>query len=151
MTKRKATTASKAARSPKIAAKAQRASPVIRLRSAAADPIKLPPKDYNGPKQEAPIVESAATALQDSLKQTTELESTKGFDFSSAMATARAYQAKPLEMVQANMQFALEFAQKLAAIRSPVDLLRVLEETTNERIAMFRKYSNEMVELSMKR
>jgi hypothetical protein len=67
------------------------------------------------------------------------------------MATARAYQAKPLEMVQANMQFALEFAQKLAAIRSPVDLLRVLEETTNERIAMFRKYSNEMVELSMKR
>ena len=151
MTKRKATTASKPARSPKIAAKAQRASPVIRLRSAAADSIKSPPKDYNDPKQEAPIVESPAAALQDSLKQTTEPELTKGFDFSAATATAWAYQAKPLEMAQANMQFALEFAQKFAEIRSPVELLRVLEETTNERIAMFRKYSNDMVELSMKR
>ena len=149
MTKRKATKASKPARSPKIAAKAQRASPVIRLRSAAADSIS--PKDYNDPKQEAPIVESPAAALQDSLKQTTEPELTKGFDFSSATATAWAYQAKPLEMAQANMQFALEFAQKFAAIRSPVELFRVLEETTNERIALFRKYSNEMVELSMKR
>jgi hypothetical protein len=32
-----------------------------------------------------------------------------------------------------------------------MELLRVIEEVTNERIAMFRKYSNEMVELSLKR
>jgi hypothetical protein len=158
MTKRKATTASKPARSPRIAAKAQRANPVIirspkpsRLRSVAADPIKSSPKDHNDPKQEAPIVESPATTLQDSLKQTTESELKKGFDFFSATATARAYQAKLLEMAQANMQFALEFVQRLAAIRSPVELLHVIEELTNKRIAMFRKYSNEMVELSMKR
>ena len=157
MAKRKATT-SKPARSPRIAARAQRANPVIirspkpsRLRSVAADPIKSSPKDHTDPKQETPIVESPATALQDSLKETRESELRKGFDFSSATATARAYQAKLLEIAQANMQFALEFTQNLAAIRSPVELLRALEELTNERIAMFRKYSHEMVEISMKR
>jgi hypothetical protein len=82
------------------------------------------------PKQETPIVR---------------------FNLSSATATARAYQAKLLEMAQANMQFALEFGPRLASVRSPVELLRVIEELTKERIAMFRKYSNEMVQLSMQR
>jgi hypothetical protein len=67
------------------------------------------------------------------------------------LATARAYQAKLLEMAQANLQFALESGPKLASVRSPVELLRVLEELTKERIAMFRKYSNEMVLPSMPR
>jgi len=49
------------------------------------------------------------------------------------------------------MQFALEFAQRLTAVRSPVELLRVIEELTTKRIAMFRKYSKELVELSTKR
>ena len=78
-------------------------------------------------------------------------DSNKGFDFSSATANVRAYQAKLLEMAQANMQFALEFAQRLATVRSPVEILRVIEEFTGKRIAMFRKYSKEMVELSTKR
>ena len=156
MTKRKATTASKPARSLKITAKAQRAKSAIirgpkpsRVRSVAANSIKSSPKDHNDSKQEAAIIEIAATALQDPLQQKPELK--KGFDFSSATATAQAYQAKLLEMAQANMQFALEFAQRLAAVRSPVQLLHVIEELTTKRIAMFRKYSSEMIELSMKR
>jgi hypothetical protein len=60
-------------------------------------------------------------------------------------------QAKLLEMAQANMQFAFEFAQRLATVRSPVDILRVIEEFTSKRMAMFRRYSKEMVELSTKR
>src|SRR6478752_4204990 len=81
MTKRKPATASKHAHGTKIAA--QRANQAIikspkpsRLRSVAADPIKSSPKDHNKQealivaKQEAPIVESPATVLQDSLKQT---------------------------------------------------------------------------------
>jgi hypothetical protein len=54
-------------------------------------------------------------------------------------------------MAQANMQFAFEFAQRLATVRSPVDILRVIEEFTSKRIAMFQKHSKEMVELSTKR
>jgi hypothetical protein len=54
-------------------------------------------------------------------------------------------------MAQANLQFAFESGPKLASVRSPVELLRVLEELTKERIAMFRRYSNEMVLLSMPR
>ena len=54
-------------------------------------------------------------------------------------------------MAQANMQLAFEFAQRLATIRSPVELLNVIAEFTSKRIAMFGKYSKEMVELSAKR
>jgi len=157
MSKRKPATASKHAHSPKIAA--QRANQAIirspkdnRLRSVAARSTEFPPMRHNDSKQEAPLVENPATALQDDCKQTMrDNDSKKGFDFSSATANVRAYQAKLLEMAQANMQFALEFAQRLATVRSPVEILRVIEEFTGKRIAMFRKYSKEMVELSTKR
>jgi hypothetical protein len=150
MSKRKPATASKHAHSPKIAAKAHRANQAIvrspkhsRLRSVAAE---------SSPKQEAPLVESPAAALQDDFKQTMrDNDSNKGFDFSSATASVRAYQAKLVEMAQANMQFALEFAQRLATIRSPLEFLRVIEELTSKRMAMFQKYSKEMVDLSTKR
>ena len=75
----------------------------------------------------------------------------KGFDLSSATANVRAYQAKLLEMAQANMTFALEFSQRLAAIRSPVEFLTVIAEFTSKRIAMFGKYTKEMADLSTKR
>ena len=136
MTKRKAKTTAKPSR--RIAARAQRANRSVirspkpsRLRSLAASPLhEISPKGHIEPKLETPLVR---------------------FDFSSATATARAYQAKVLEMAQANMQFALEFGPRLASVRSPVELLRVLEDVTKERITMFRKYSNEMVQLSMPR
>jgi len=98
---------------------------------------------------QAAIVETAATVFQDSLKQKPELKN--GFEISSATTTVRAYQAKLLEMAQANMQLALEFAQMLVAVRSPVQFLHIIGELTTKRIAMFRKYSSEMIELSMKR
>jgi hypothetical protein len=72
------------------------------------------------------------TALRDN-------DSKKGFDFSSATANVRAYQAKLLEMAQANMQFSFEFAQRLATIRSPVEIPSVIAEFTSKRIAMFHE------------
>jgi hypothetical protein len=154
MSKRKPATASKHARRPKIAAKSQRANQAIVrspkdscLRSVAADSTESPPKRHNDSKQEAPIVENPATAKQ----AMRDNDSKKGFDFSLATTNVRAYQAKLLEMAQANMQFAFEFPHRLATIRSPVDLLRVIEEFKSKRIAMFRKYSKEMTELSTKR
>jgi hypothetical protein len=159
MSKRKPATASKHARSPKIAAKAHRANQAVvrspkdsRPRPVAAGSTESPPKRHNDSKPEAPLIENPATVLQDAGKQMMRgNDSNKGFDFSSATANVRAYQAKLLEMAQANMQFALEFAQRLATVRSPVEILRVIEEFTGKRIAMFRKYSKEMVELSTKR
>src|SRR6202022_897159 len=100
----------------------------------------------------ASLGDNPMTAFQDDNKQTMkDIVSNKGFDFSSATANVRAYQAKLLEMAQANMQFAFEFAQRRATVRSPVDILRVIEEFTSKRIAMFQKYSKEMAELSTKR
>jgi hypothetical protein len=107
-----------------------------------------PPK-HNDPEQEALLVENPATALQDDCRRTmTDNESKKALDFSSAAANVRAYQAKLLEMAQANMQFAFEFAQRLATIRSPVEFPGVIAEFTNRRIAMFQKHSIEMAEFS---
>jgi hypothetical protein len=173
MSKRNPATASKHAHSPKIAANAQRAAQAIirspkdsRLRSVETDSTESLPKRDNDSKQEAPLVENPVTtlqqeaplvenpvtALQDDCKQTmTDNDSKKGFDFFSATANVRAYQAKLLEMAQANMQFAFEFAQRLATIRSPVEFLGVNAEFTSKRIAMFRKHSKEMAELSTKR
>ena len=157
MSKRKPATASKHAHSTKIAAHRAnqaiiRSPKVSPLRSVAAGSTESPPERHNDSKQEAPLVEKPATAFQDDCKQTmTDNDSKKGFVFPSATANVRAYQAKLLEMAQANMQLAFEFAQRLATIRSPVEILSVIAEFTSKRIAMFQKYSIEMAELGTKR
>ena len=91
------------------------------------------------------------TALQEDFTDDDGKKFEQGFDLSSATANVRAYQAKLLEMAQANMTFAFEFSQRLATIRSPVEFLGAIAEFTSKRIAMFGKYSKEMVELSTKR
>jgi hypothetical protein len=152
MSKRKPARAAKHARSPKIAA--QRAAQAIvrsprdsRVRSAGAGSTESPPKRPDNSQQEALLVEYPVTALQDDSEQTmTDSDSKK-----STTANVGAYQAELMEMAQANMQFAFEFAQRLAAIRSPVEFPNVIAELTSKRIAMFRKYSKEMAELSTKR
>jgi hypothetical protein len=165
MSKRKPATASKHAQRTKIAA--QRANQAIirspkdsPLRSVAAGSTESLPEGHNHSKQEAPLVEKVeaplaekpATALQDDCKQTvTDNDSKKGFVFPSATANVRAYQAKLLEMAHANTQLAFEFAQRLATIRSPVEILSVIAEFTSKRIAMFQNYSIEMAELGTKR
>jgi Phasin protein len=148
-----------------------------RLRLAEAAPTESPPKrDDNSPhealsvEQQALSVEQEAlpaenpatplenpataleTALEDGIKQTmTNNDSKKGTNFSSATANVQAYQAKLLEMAQANMQFSFEFAQRLATIRSPLEFPSVIAEFTSKRMAMFRKHSTELAELSIKR
>ena len=156
MSKRKPATASKHAHR-KIAA--QRAKQAIikspkdsTLRSVAAGPTESPPEPHIDPKQEAPHVEKLAMALKDGSQQTMmDNDSKKGFVVSSATANVRAYQAKLLEMAQANMHLAFEFAQRLATIRLPVEILSVIAEFTSKRIAMFQKYSIEMAEIGTKR
>ena len=162
MRKRKPATASKHVRNPKIAAKAQRAtqaivrSPKVRLLRAATGSAHPSPKRPNDSKTLATpgtslVIENAVPAPQDDVAQKmTEIPS-KGLDSSSAVENVRAYQTKLLEMAQANMTFALEFSQRLATIRSPVEFFTVITEFTSSRIAMFGKYTEEMAELTFKR
>ena len=158
MSKRTPATASKRARSPKIAAKAQRAAQAIVRspkisRSVAASSAESSPKPHNDSKPAAPLaIENPVTVLQEGVSQTiTDNSLSKGFDLSSATANVRTYQAKLLEMAQANMTFAFEFSQRLATIRSPVEFFTVIAEFTSKRIAMFGKYSKEIAELGTKR
>jgi hypothetical protein len=144
-------------RSPKIAAKAQRitqavvGSPKHDREQSIASELSEPPFERleDGSKQDAFLAENPAAFQDDRGHTMTHLN--KGFEFSSATATLRTYQAKLLEMSQADMQFAFEFTQRLAAIRSPLEFPSVIAEFTSRRISMFRKYSKEMFELNTKR
>ena len=158
MSKRKPASASKHARNPKIAAKAQRAaqaivrSPKVHLRSVAVDSAGSSPKRPNDSKSVAPLaIPVAPLVIEEDFKKAMTVNSlSKGFDLSSVTANVRAYQAKLLEMAQANMTFAFEFSQRLATIRSPLEFLNVIAEFTSKRIAMFGEYSKEMAELSVR-
>jgi predicted nucleotide-binding protein len=155
--KRKPATTSK--RSPStVKTAAQRANQAViksskntPLRSVSVGSIELPTECDNDSTQEALPAEPATTSQDDCKETMTHNDSKEVFVFSSATANVRAYQAKFLEMAQANMQLAFEFTQRLAAIRSPVELLSVIGEFASKRIAMFQKYSIEMAELGTKR
>ncbi|MBI5265427.1 MAG: Phasin protein [Bradyrhizobium sp.] len=159
MSKRKRAKASKRERGSKIAARAQRnKQAVVRspkenfLRSVAAGSTESPPELHDDSRQEAPIVDNRATALQDDLgRMMRDHDSRKGFDVSLATSNVAAYQGKLLEIAQANIQFAFEFTQRLATVRSPFEILNILEEFTSKRIGMFWNVSKEMAELVPRR
>ena len=146
MSRRKPAKSSKRARSPAIATRAHgKKQAVVKsakdnlLCSVAAGPIESPLECHDDPKQEAPI---AASPVQVGRSQM------RGFDFASATGNMVAYQAKLLEMTQANMRFALDFSQKLATIRSPFQFVDVIVEFTKRRADMLVKQSTEMAALT---
>jgi hypothetical protein len=159
MSKRKPATASKHDRA-KMATKAQRAAQVVirspknRVHDAGSTEVPLKrekdsPRDPLFVEDPELFVEKPETDLQDHSKHMPDLE--KGTDISSVNAKVRLYQSKLMEMAQANMEFAFEFSQRLATIRSPVEFLSVTAEFTGKRIAIFRNHSIELAELSTKR
>jgi hypothetical protein len=56
----------------------------------------------------------------------------------------QAYQAKLLEVAQAEMQFAFDFIQRLVKIRSPFEFWAVIAEFAGRRIIMTGKQSKEL-------
>lgn len=159
MSKRKPAT-SKHIRGPKSAAKAQLAAQAV-VRSPKASSSPSIAADSNEPPAKRPQVSQEDTLVEhappfvghpETAFQVTENSSKREIDFlSSASANMRAYQAMLLEMAQANMQLAIEYAQRLATIRSPFELPGLVAEFTSMRIAMFRKHSAEMVKIGTNR
>jgi hypothetical protein len=156
MSKRKPTTASKHSPGSKTAKAQRSAQPVVRspkdsdMPLVAARQAESPPKAHFDSKQVAPLVENPVTTLEADRKiqMMTDDAAKKGFDLSAATANVRAYQAKLQEIAQADMRFAFEFAQRLAAIRSPIEFPHLIAEFTSKRIAMFIGHSREIAELS---
>lgn len=154
MSKRKPA-ASKRSR-PKVAARAQRNKQAFvrspkgnPLRSLAAVPTELPLEVLDAVKEESPIVEKQAAALQnDSSQKERESIPKTGFDFSLPIASMQAYQAKLLEVTSGNMQLALEFSQRLARTRSPFEFLAVVAEFAGRRVIMAAKHSKELAAYS---
>jgi hypothetical protein len=158
MSNRKPGMASKRAHTAKkITHKAQRATQaVVRSpiagRAPAADSTKSLPEHQSETDKEARLVDSPAMVLEDETRQTMADTESKGeLEFSPALAGVGAYQAKLLEMGQANMKLAWEFAQRLAWIRSPFEFPSVIAEFTTKRIDLLRKHSKELVELTIRR
>ena len=152
MKKHKRTTASKDSRQPKIAAKAQKvAEAVVRspVRAAGAAPNESSSKRPSNSSQESDNL--AAPLAENHGSQTmTDKTLSKGAYFSGATAIASAYQAKLLEMAQDNTQLAFECAQRLATIRSPLELPVVIAEFTTKRLNLFRRHTTELAGLCMK-
>ena len=142
-------------RSPKLAAEhVVEATPAKSVRrsqtsSKPADRVANPSAPQATPRveiaaaafREAVRAENPAAALHYDRKASGTNSASNAFDFSLATANLQAYQATFLDMTLANMQFAFEFAQRLAAIRSPLDIFGVTAEFTDKRIALLRKYA----------
>ena len=155
MSKRK--TASKHARRPKIAAKAQRASQAIVkspkvARRTVSEAAELAHKPHSDAKPAVPLaLEISGAATEENVTRTmTDKSMSKQFDLSSVPANVRAYQAKLIEMTQTNMAFSFEFSHRLISVRSPVELFTVIAEFTGKRIALLGKHSKDMIELGAK-
>lgn len=157
MSKRK--TASKHARRPKIAAKAQRASQAIvksskvarRSVSEAAEAAELARTAHSDAKPAVPLaLEISGAAMEDNFARTMTDKSMSKFDLSWVPANVHAYQAKLIEMTQTNMAFSFEFSHRLISVRSPVELFTVIAEFTGKRIALLGKHSKDMIELGAK-
>lgn len=150
MSKRKPAPASKRARNPKMAARAQRnKQAIVRspkeefLRSVAAASIEPPPKLHDDPGHEVPIIEPRVDALPDDLSQRM-IDSDPMKGFALATANMQAYQAKLLEIAQANVQFTFDFGLRLATIGSPTEFFAVITEFTSRRAEMFGQHSKEL-------
>jgi len=150
MTKRKPATGSKRVRNPKKAAQAQQnkhdvvRSPKDNLPSSvAAASIESPLELHDDPQQDAPVIETRVDSLPPDLSQRMrDSDPAKGL----ALATVNvpAYQAKLLEIAQANWQFAFEFGLRLATTRSPTEFFTVITEFTSRQIDMFGQHAKEM-------
>ena len=158
---RKSRLASKGSR-PKVATRAQRnKQALVRSpksgppRSVAADSTGSPMEVHDDPKRETPTFEKRAAgleamlqvALQDGFGQKARDNNPWKGDLSLLIANMQAHQLKLLEIAQANVQFVLEFSQRLATSRSPFDFLGVIAEFTGRRIMMTGKHSRELAAL----
>jgi hypothetical protein len=152
MSKRKPAIASKRAQGPEIKARAQKnRQAIVRspkdkpLRSGAAGPTESLLKVHDDSKQKAPIVENRVAGSQRGLSQAMRDKTPKkGFDFSLVTTNVQAHQTALLKMVQANMQFAFEFGQRLATTRSPFEFFAVISEFTSRQFEIFRQYSKQL-------
>jgi len=121
------------------------------LHAEAARSTEPLPERPDDSKAEARLVKSPATASRDDREQTMrQSDSRKAFAFAfpSPTENVRACQAKLLEMAQADVRFAFEFAERLATMKSPAELPRVMAEFADKRIATLMDHSRELVELS---
>jgi hypothetical protein len=142
----------------KVAAKAQRARQAVvrspkprHVRPVATASNESLPKLLGDPTPEAPVLESPLVALvgvenpaiasgNEGQRTMRDNDLTRAFDVSSAPTTIWAYQRKLPEIAQANLQLAFEFIQRLASVKSPFEIPRVVAELTTKQLAMFQSF-----------
>ena len=122
--------------------------------NAAAISPETPREVNHEPKVETPILDNRAqavaleTILQASLQNASGPKMSDnipaiGLDLFLPFANMQAYQAKLLEVTQANTQFAFEFVLRLARIKSPLEFWAVIAELTVRRILTVGKEAKE--------
>lgn len=122
------------------------------LGTVAAGPIESPFELHDDSRREAPPnekIEAPAENKGGSADKTVEDGSNqiRGYDLALATSNIGAYQAKLIEVTQANMQFAFDFGYRLTTIRSPFQFFDVIVEFATRRADMWRKQAAEMAAL----
>lgn len=162
MSKRKSAAAPKRTRGSKLPARAQRNKHSIVKSPKVNSPASVSPGSnglqsevHHKLEHETPAVDNRVRAaaleaiLQASLQsdraqKTEDNNSTKGIDFSLPLVNVQAFQAKLLELTQANLQFAFDLAHRLATVKSPFEFWAVIAEFTGRRIVMVGQHSKEL-------
>jgi hypothetical protein len=155
--------ANKRAPRPKVVTRAQRKKEAL-IRS----PKERPERPVAGalgnastehreqPRAETPFVDNRARAaaletflqasLQDDAGRKMRDHAGKALNLYLPFANLQAYQPKLLEMTHANIQFVLEFIQRLVTIKSPFEFWALIGEFTGRRMMMIGKQSREITE-----
>ena len=151
MNKGKPSKRSKQPRTRKPAAKAQRASQAVikgpkpsRLRSVGS--AEFPSNSHRKPDAVSEKGESTlspqVTITSPDQRQAAMMgdDVTKTFNALSATANLAAYQIKLPEMGQAYLQLAFDLAQKLAQMKSPLEIPSVLSELMTKQFAIAQQF-----------
>ena len=150
--------AAKRAQRPKVAARAQRKKQAF-IQSPKERPLRHVAAEGHGQsghgqsRAEAHVLDNRAraAALETILQASLQNDAGRKMSDSSGrglaflpFANVQAYQPKLLEVTQANIQFALEFIQRLMTVKSPFEFWAVIGEFTGRRMMMIGKHSREL-------
>ena len=94
-----------------------------------------------------PSVEAAAKMGEDAASAMSKAAATYSEAFASTIKASQTYQAKLLEFFQTNLQANVQFAQKLASIKTPADFVQLSTSHARDRAEALSAQAKELAEL----
>jgi phasin family protein len=94
-----------------------------------------------------PAVEAATKIGEEAASTIGNAAATYNEAFASTIKASQAYQAKLLEFFQTNLQANVQFAQKLASVKTPADFVQLSTSHARDRAEALSAQAKELAEL----